>query len=134
MPIFQAGSLNTTALIVPDLYVQILPPNVLLINGVPTNVIGCVGTASWGPVNTPVDVGGGNMAQFASFFGPLVNRKYDLGTFVALAVLQGAQAFVCVRVTDGTDTPATNSVVTATSSCSDIVGPAPSRVTSHQER
>jgi len=113
MPIFQAGSLNTTALIVPDLYVQILPPNVLLINGVPTNIVGCVGTASWGPVNTPVDVGGGNMAQFASFFGPVNARKYDLGTFVALAVLQGAQAFTVVRVTDGTDTPATNSIVTA---------------------
>jgi hypothetical protein len=114
MPIFQAGSLNTTALIVPDLYVQILPPNVLLINGVPTNVVGCVGAATWGPVNQPVTVGGGNMTQFASIFGQIQPRKYDLGTFVALAVLQGGQAFMCVRVTDGTDLAATGAIVTAT--------------------
>lgn len=113
MPIFQGASLNTTALVVPDLYVQVLPPNVLLINGVPTNVVGCVGAANWGPVNQPVDVGGGNMAQFASIFGSIQPRKYDLGTFVALAVLQGAQAFVCVRVTDGTDLAATGAIVTA---------------------
>lgn len=113
MPIYQSGALNTTALIVPDLYVQVLPPNVLLINGVPTNVIGAIGAATWGPVNQPVTVGGGNMNQFASIFGQLQNRKYDLGTFVALAVLQGAQAFIIVRVTDGTDTAATGSIVTA---------------------
>jgi hypothetical protein len=112
MPIFQANSLNTTALVVPDLYVQIQPPNLLLINGVPTNVIGAVGAATWGPVNQPVDVGGGSMAQFASFFGNIQPRKYDLGTFVALAVLQGAQAFVCVRVTDGTDVAASGTIVT----------------------
>jgi hypothetical protein len=113
MPIFQSGSLNTTALIVPDLYVQVLPPNLLLINGVPTNVIGAVGAATWGPVNQPVDVGGGSLVQFASIYGAIQPRKYDLGTFVALAVLQGAQAFTIVRVTDGTDTFATNSIVTA---------------------
>ena len=50
MPIFQQGSLNTTALVVPDLYVQIVPPQNLLLNGVPTNIIGVVGTAPpWAP-------------------------------------------------------------------------------------
>jgi hypothetical protein len=34
------------------------------------------------------------------------NRKYDLLTQVALAVLEGANAFVGVRVTDGTDVAA----------------------------
>ena len=48
MPIVQQGSINTTALVVPDLYVQIVPPQNLVLNGVPTNVVGVVGTASLG--------------------------------------------------------------------------------------
>ena len=104
MPIFQLGQLNTTALIVPDLYVQIVPPQVTLLNGVPTNILGLVGTASWGPVNAPTIVG--SMADYANQFGPLIARKYDLGTGVAAAVLQGAANFRCVRVTDGTDVAA----------------------------
>jgi len=104
MPIVQAGALNTTALVVPDLYVQIVPPQNLVINGVPTNVIGVVGTASWGPAGQPTTVG--TMAEYAQQFGPVVNRKYDMGTAVAIAVQQGAQDFVCVRATDGTDVAA----------------------------
>ena len=104
MPIVQQGSLNTSALVVPDLYVQIVPPQNLVLNGVPTNVIGLVGTASWGPVNQPVVVG--TMADYARNFGPVLARKYDMGTQVACAVQQGAQAFRCVRVTDGTDSAA----------------------------
>jgi len=104
MPIIQQGSINTTALVVPDLYVQIVPPQNLVLNGVPTNVVGVVGTASWGPVAQPVIVA--TMADFARGFGPVIARKYDLGTQVATAVQQGAQNFRCVRVTDGTDTAA----------------------------
>ncbi len=104
MPIFQQGSLNTTALTVPDLYVQIVPPQNLVLNGVPTNVIGIVGSASWGPSNQPMTVGG--MADCLRSFGPVIARTYDLGTQVATCVQQGAQAFRCVRVTDGTDSAA----------------------------
>ena len=104
MPVVQSGSLNTTALVVPDLYVQIVPPQNLVLNGVPTNVVGVVGTANWGPVNQPVIVG--SMADYARSFGSLQARKFDMGTQVATAVQQGAQAFRCVRVTDGTDTAA----------------------------
>lgn len=111
MPIFQQGALNTTALIVPDLYVQIVPPNLLLLNGVPTNILGIVGTASWGPVNKPTVVGG--PTEYAQFFGPVLARKYDIGTALALATLQGAQYFSLTRVTDGTDTNA-QAAVTAT--------------------
>ncbi len=105
MPIVQQGSINTTALVVPDLYVQIVPPQNLVLNGVPTNVLGIVGTASWGPVNQPVTFA--TMADYASTFGPIVVRKYDMGTHVATAVQQGASNFRGVRVTDGTDTAAT---------------------------
>ena len=104
MPIVQQGSINTTALVVPDLYVQIVPPQNLVLNGVPTDVIGIVGTASWGPVNQPVTIG--TMANYAAVFGSIMPRKYDLGTQVAVAVQQGAANFRCVRVTDGTDTAA----------------------------
>ena len=108
MPIVQSGSLNTTALVVPDLYVQVVPPQNLVLNGVPTNVVGVVGTASWGPVNQPVIVG--SMSDYARSFGPLQPRRHDMGTQVATAVQQGAQAFRCVRVTDGSDTAANYAV------------------------
>src|ERR1700761_8715497 len=104
MPIIQQGSVNTTALVVPDLYVQIVPPQNLVLNGVPTNVVGVVGTASWGPVGHPVICA--TMADYAQNFGPIMARKYDMGTQVATAVQQGAQNFRCVRVTDNTDTAA----------------------------
>ena len=100
-----AGSLNTTALVVPDLYIQIVPPTLLGLNGVPSNSIGVVGTASYGPVNKPVVFGA--YSGGASIFGPLNARKYDMLTPVYLAQLQGASSFVGVRVTDSTDTAAT---------------------------
>ncbi|MDE8342957.1 MAG: phage tail protein [Acidocella sp.] len=104
MPILQQGSINTTALVVPDLYVQIVPPQNLVLNGVPTNIIGVIGTATWGPVGQPAIIG--TMADYAAAFGPIMPRKYDMATQVATAVQQGASNFRCVRVTDGTDTAA----------------------------
>ena len=105
MPVSQLGAINTTALIVPDLYVQIVPPSVTLLNGLPTNILGVVGTATWGPVNAPTIIG--SMSAYASQFGAIQARKFDMGTAVAAAVLQGANNFRCVRVTDGTDAAAT---------------------------
>jgi hypothetical protein len=111
MPIFSQGAINTTALIVPDLYVQIVPPQSLLLNGVPTDTLGVVGTASWGPVGEPTVIG--TMSDYATAFGPVMPRKYDMGTQVATAVQQGAANFRCVRVTDGTDTAASVSILGA---------------------
>ena len=110
MPVVQQGSINTTALIVPDLYVQIVPPQVSLLNGVASNVLGVVGTAQWGPVNSPVVLG--SMADYAFNFGSVQNRKYDMGTAIAAAVLQGANNFRGVRVTDGTDVAAAVTILT----------------------
>ena len=112
MPVVQQGAINTTALIVPDLYVQVVPPQNLVLNGVPTNIVGVVGTASWGPVGQPVIVS--TMANYNGNFGPVLARQYDMGTHVATAVQQGAQDFRCVRVTDGTDTAAQSSAPGAT--------------------
>lgn len=110
MPVTQQGQINTTALIVPDLYVQIVPPTVSLLNGVPSNILGVVGTAQWGPVNSPVPFS--SMADYSRAFGAIQNRKYDMGTIVATAVQQGANNFRGVRVTDGTDAAATATVQT----------------------
>lgn len=111
MPVTQQGQINTTALVVPDLYVQIVPPQTQFLNGVPTNILGIVGTASWGPTNSPTTVG--NLAQFGAIFSNINARKFDLGTQVATALQQGANNFKVVRVTDGTDTAAT-AVIQAT--------------------
>jgi hypothetical protein len=113
MSISAFGAINPTALIVPGLYVQIVSPQLLVLNGVPTNVVGLVGSASWGPVNTATLFG--TMAQYAASFGPVMARTFDMGTAAALAVLQGAQSFIGVRVTDGTDT-ASSVQVSATDS------------------
>lgn len=103
--ITQQGALNTTALVVPDLYVQLVPPSTVMLNGVPTNVLGIVGSTSWGPVGMPVIIG--TASDYAAAFGPVVDRLYDMGTHVAIAIQQGANNLCCVRVTDGTDTAAT---------------------------
>lgn len=104
MTVVQQGALNTTALSVPDVYVQITPPQQNYLNGVATDILGIVGTASWGPVNSPTT--GSTYADYKTKFGPAINRKYDLGRSVAMAALQGANNFRFVRVTDGTDVAA----------------------------
>jgi len=109
MAIVQQGSVNTTALVVPELLVQIVPPQNVVLNGVPTNVVGVVGTASWGPVGKPTIVS--TPANYAQTFGPVMNRKFDMGTAVGIAAMQGASNFRCVRVTDGTDVAATIEVL-----------------------
>ncbi|WP_435018492.1 phage tail protein [Tundrisphaera sp. TA3] len=108
MTIVQQGAINTTAQLVPDLLVQIVPPSNYLLNGVPTNVLGIVGTGTWGPVNSPTDASG--VTDGTQLFGRPQVRKYDLMTAVAAAALQGANAFKLVRVTDGTDTAASGNL------------------------
>src|ERR1700761_8752494 len=105
MTIVQQGQVNTNALLVPDLIVQVVPPSWTLLNGVPTNVLGIVGTAIWGPVNSPTIASGVTDASLQ--FGAMQPRKYDLNTAVAAASLQGGNAALrLVRVTDGTDVAA----------------------------
>lgn len=104
MAIYQDGTLNTAALQVPGLYINVINPTPILLNGVPTSKVGIVGVASWGPVGVPVPLS--TYADHVREFGPLAVRTYDLGTAVALASLQGAQNFAGVRVTDGTEVAA----------------------------
>ncbi|MGA8120828.1 phage tail protein [Rouxiella badensis] len=104
MPIYQAGSLNTSALTAPDLYVQVVAPKTTYINGVATDGLGLVGIASWGPVNSPFLIG--SASDQALYIGSQQNRKYDLATAVAISLQLGATNLNCVRVTDGTDVAA----------------------------
>lgn len=105
--IYQSGDLNTTALVVPDMYVQIVKPQTLL-NGVSSGRVGVVGTAPWGPIDTPTVVGG--MGDYQAAFGAKQALTTDMGLAVNIAILQGASDFRCVRVTDGTDTAASGTL------------------------
>jgi len=104
MPVFDLGQLNTAALTAPDLYVQIVPPQTLFINGVPTDILGMVGVGSWGPVNSAI------LAGLATF-GNVTVRKYDLASAISISAMVGANNIRAVRVTDGTDTAATGNLV-----------------------
>lgn len=121
--IYQAGALSTTSLVNPGVYVDIVKP-ATVINGVSTDRIGVVGTAGWGPVNTPVVVG--SMSDYIASFGPKqAASTTDAGLAVNCAIAQGASDFRVVRITDGTDTAATgklDSTVTVTASCTGTVG------------
>ncbi len=104
MPIYPVGSLNTSALSAPDLYVQIQAPKTTYINGIATDGYGVVGIASWGPVNAPISIG--SQSDQAQYLGSPQVRKYDLSTAVTVALQLGAQNIKAVRVTDGTDVAA----------------------------
>ncbi len=104
MTVVQQGQVNTTSLVVPDVVVQIVPPQQNYVNGVATNILGLVGTATWGPVNSPTIIG--DVQDYVATFGNIQPRKYDMGTAAWAAILNGASNLRCVRVTDGTDTAA----------------------------
>jgi hypothetical protein len=126
MTIIQTGNFNPSTLSADDLYIQIQnPPG--FIRGVPTDVIGLVGTADWGPVNQPVYMGNASAALTA--FGPIsaasLTDKYDLATDLAIAFGQASSAATLeawsVRVTDGTDVAASASVPGAATSTGETV-------------
>lgn len=123
MNLIAAGTFNPASLTADDLYIQIQnPPG--FITGVPTDVIGVVGTASWGPVNMAVHMG--NPFDAAQTWGAIgaaaLTDPYDLATDLALAFGQATSGAVlegwAVRVTDGTDTAATVTINGAASSAS----------------
>ena len=128
--IITSGGLNIPALTADDAYVQVVaPPN--FITGVPTDVIGVVGTASWGPVGVPVHLGSGNDAvqNFGAMSAASLTDPYDLATDLFLAFGQSSsQATLegwAVRVSDGSDTAASASVasaITATPATATVAG------------
>lgn len=112
-------TLNAASLTAPDIYTQIVaPPS--YIRGVPTDVIGLVGTASWGYVNVPTHMGNGQDAtlNFGSMSAASLTDPHDMPTDLFLAFGQagttGSLEAWGVRVSDGTDTAAAG-VVAGTS-------------------
>jgi len=105
MPIYSAGDLNTSALTAPDLYVQVIPPRARYINGVPTDGLGLVGVADWGPVNSAFRIN--SDSDMAFYLGSPKYQKYDLATAAAISLQLGASNLNCVRVTNGRDQAAT---------------------------
>ena len=101
-PVYQFGQSLPQA---PDLYVNIVPPRTILINGIPTGILGLVGVASWGPVNAPMVIGDPQTA--AQSLGNVTFRSHDLATACALAFGEFVTQIAAVRVTDGTDAAAT---------------------------
>lgn len=101
---------NPAALGLPDLYINLEAPPPPALPGANYGIIGIVGTANWGPTNSPAEFG--SFTQGSQVFGDMQARKYDLLTQVALAGMQGAIQFLGVRVTDGTDVAASASIQT----------------------
>jgi len=123
MTIYQSGQLNAAGLYAPGLYTQVVPPTTSYIQGVNTNLLGYVGVASWGPVNSPQLIG--SSTDVSQYLGAQTVRKRDLATAAAIALSIGAAQMYTVRITDGTDvaaaiplldaasTPATGATLTA---------------------
>lgn len=110
MTIYNQGGANPAALGVPGLYINVQAPPAAPLRGAPSDILAIVGTANWGPKNSPVpfsDEAGG-----AAAFGPMQARKFDMMTQVHAAAMQGAKNFRGVRVTDGTDVAATVAIQT----------------------
>lgn len=118
--IITAGTLSIPSLQADDAYIQIVaPPN--FITGVPTDVFGVVGTASWGPVNVPQHLGSGQQAviNFGQISAASLTDPFDLATDLYLAFGQASSQAVAeawaVRVSDGTDTAGTATISAANS-------------------
>src|SRR6266576_5060254 len=108
MPTFLDGQANLAALTVPGVYTDIILPTPFLL-GLPTNIEGLVGVASWGPTNSLIPVSKPSDAALA--IGPPVLRNSDISSYVsASSQVGGSIGYMCVRVTDGTDTAATVAV------------------------
>src|SRR6266404_3289399 len=85
MPTFLDGQANLAALTVPGVYTDIILPTPFLL-GLPTNIEGLA-------------------------IGPPVIRNSDISSYVsASSQVGGSIGYMCVRVTDGTDTAATVAV------------------------
>jgi len=104
MTIYQNGQLNAAGLYAPGLYTQVVPPTTSYIQGVNTNVLGYVGVASWGPVNSAQLIG--SPTDVKQYLGLQTVRKRDLATAAAIALSLGATQMYTVRITDGTDVAA----------------------------
>lgn len=104
MPTFLDGQQNLSSLTVPGVFADVILPTPLLL-GTPTNIEGLVGVGSWGPTNALIPATQSSDAALS--IGVPQIRTYDIASHIAAATqVGGAIGFLCVRVTDGTDTAA----------------------------
>jgi Bacteriophage tail sheath protein len=110
--IISADSFSPSTLGAPGTFVVIEPPPPIAV-GPSTNVGGIVGTAPWGPLNTPVSMGGQNDAStaFGLITAAALTDAHDMPTDLSLAFTQAQATGVSidlwgVRVSDGTDVAA----------------------------
>lgn len=110
--ILSGNSFSSASLGAPGVFVVIEPPPAIAV-GPSTSIGAVVGTASWGPLNTPILLGDLNQANSA--YGPVtaaaLTDPHDMPTDLKYAFAQGAGAGVAiglwgVRVSDGTDVAA----------------------------
>jgi hypothetical protein len=107
---FLSGQQNLAGLSVPGVYGDIILPTPFIV-GTPTNIEGLVGVGSWGPVGTLIPATATPDASLS--IGPPTIRPYDIATHIEAATqVGGAIGFMCVRVTDGTDTAASAAIST----------------------
>src|ERR1039458_7652662 len=124
MPIIPATNFNAASLTADDLYIIITnPPG--YISGVPTDVFGMVGTASWGPINKAVHVG--SPFDALQSFGPIsaasLTDPFDIATDLAIAFGQSSGSNNeggAVRVTDGTDLAASGPLAGVATSAAEL--------------
>ncbi len=101
--ILNANQFSPNNLSAPGLYINNQPPP-SYIPGAATNVAGVVGTASWGPLNSPILIGSPQEAttKLGGIGTAALTDNHDLCTDIALAMLQGPITIWAVRVSDGT--------------------------------
>lgn len=99
---------SITNQIVPGVRINVTAP-APSIAGVPSNIIGLVGSATWGPYNSIGYVSG--PGSFVAQYGVITTGTYDLGTAVAVCAQVGAGLMHVVRVKGTSDAKATVTVV-----------------------
>jgi hypothetical protein len=101
--------LNAAGTGVDDVYINVLPPQPVLLSGTGLFNGATVGAASWGPVNTPITVN--TPQQALATFGPPINSGFDIVQDAALFLNQGpAGGVTCVRVAGTGATTATGTI------------------------
>jgi hypothetical protein len=107
------GSFNAATLNVPGVDINIQAPGQGIITPAQSGILAMVGVASFGPVNQPTPSG----ANLISLFGNPVVRNSDLVTHATIALqaqqANGSGSVLLTRVTDGTDTAATSTILAA---------------------
>jgi hypothetical protein len=100
---------NPMQVYVPGVYLQVIPPQSYF-GGPPASVGFVVGTASWGPLNSPIAIS--NPVAMAAAYGTIqpaaLTDTHDLCTDLTQGLAQGGVVsglmIYGVRVSDGTDT------------------------------